>query len=152
MQGKFVGADTIDAEPMREVLSAWLQLKDLVRLQETGNNKLKMKLAEVAIALDDDYDEMFELLTTGTLTPRRTGRLRNLPGAVRQGGRPAGLDPFCGPGRVTAALRTGPGAGEPVDQPHAQAPSGQVPVDGPGRHQGGVGVDPAKGLHHVPRN
>lgn len=68
VQGKFVGADTIDAEPLREVLSAWLQLKDLVRLQETGNNKLKVKLAEVAIALDDDYDVMFELLTTGTLT------------------------------------------------------------------------------------
>lgn len=69
MQGKFVEADSIDAEPLREVLSAWLQLKDLVRLQETGNNKLKMKLAEVAIALEDDYDVMFELLTTGTLTP-----------------------------------------------------------------------------------
>ena len=69
VQGKFVGADTIDAEPLREVLSAWLQLKDLVRLQETANNRLKMKLAEVAIALDDDYDVMFELLTTGTLTP-----------------------------------------------------------------------------------
>ncbi len=69
VQGKFVGADTIDAEPLREVLSAWLQLKDLARLQETANNKLKMKLAEVALALDDDYDVMFELLTTGTLTP-----------------------------------------------------------------------------------
>lgn len=69
VQGKFVGAESIDAEPLREVLSAWLQLKNLVRLQETANNKLKMKLAEVAIALDDDYDVMFELLTTGTLTP-----------------------------------------------------------------------------------
>ena len=69
VQGKFVGADTIDAEPLREVLSAWLQLKDLARLQETANNKLKMKLAEVALALDDDYDVMFELLTTGSLTP-----------------------------------------------------------------------------------
>lgn len=69
IQGKFVGAETIDAEPLREVLSAWLQLKDLARLQETANNKLKMKLAEVAIALDDDYDVMFELLTTGNLTP-----------------------------------------------------------------------------------
>ena len=68
VQGKFVGTDSIDAEPLREVLSAWLQLKDLVRLQETANNKLKMKLAEVAIALDDEYDVMFELLTTGTLT------------------------------------------------------------------------------------
>lgn len=73
VQGKFVGADTIDAEPLREVLSAWLQLKDLARLQETANNKLKMKLAEVAIALDDDYDVMFELLTTGTLTPSAQG-------------------------------------------------------------------------------
>lgn len=69
VQGKFVGSDTIDAEPLREVLSAWLQLKDLVRLQETANNKLKVKLAEVALALDDDYDVVFELLTTGTLTP-----------------------------------------------------------------------------------
>lgn len=69
VQGKFVGDDTIDAAPLREVLSAWLQLKDLARLQETANNKLKMKLAEVAIALDDDYDVMFELLTTGQLTP-----------------------------------------------------------------------------------
>lgn len=69
VQGKFVGADTIDAEPLREVLSAWLQLKDLVRLQETANSKLKMKLAELALALDDDYDVMFELLTTGALTP-----------------------------------------------------------------------------------
>jgi hypothetical protein len=69
VQGKFVGADAIDAEPLREVLSAWLQLKDLVRLQETANNKLKQRLAEIALALDDDYDVMFELLTTGTLTP-----------------------------------------------------------------------------------
>lgn len=68
VQGKFVGADSIDAEPLREVLSAWIQLKDLVRLQETANNKLKTKLAEVALALDDDYDVMFELLTTGILT------------------------------------------------------------------------------------
>src|ERR1700761_9574367 len=43
IQGKFVGADAIDAVPLREVLSAWLQLKDLARLQETGNARLKMK-------------------------------------------------------------------------------------------------------------
>jgi hypothetical protein len=69
VQGKFVGSDTIDAEPLREVLSAWLQLKDVVRLQESGNNKLKVKLSEVALALEDDYDVVFELLTTGILTP-----------------------------------------------------------------------------------
>ena len=69
IQGKFIGADKIDAEPLREVLSSWLQLKDLVRLQETGNNKLKQRLSELAIALDDEYDIHFELLTTATLTP-----------------------------------------------------------------------------------
>jgi hypothetical protein len=68
MQGKFVGSETIDSEPLREVLSAWIQLKDVVRLQETANNKLKQRLAEVALALDNDYDVAFELITTGTLT------------------------------------------------------------------------------------
>lgn len=69
IQGKFIGADKVDAEPLREVLSSWIQLKDLVRLQETANNKLKQRLSELAIALDDEYDIHFELLTTATLTP-----------------------------------------------------------------------------------
>lgn len=68
VQGKFVGVETIDAEPLREVLSSWVQLKDIVRLQETANNKLKQRLAEVATALDDEYDVAFELITTGTLS------------------------------------------------------------------------------------
>src|SRR5271157_5439342 len=38
IQGKFIGAEKVDAEPLREVLASWIQLKDLVRLQETGNN------------------------------------------------------------------------------------------------------------------
>lgn len=68
IQGKFVNSTTIDAEPLREVLSSWVQLKDLVRLQETGNTKLKQKLSEVAIALEDEYDVEFELITTASLT------------------------------------------------------------------------------------
>lgn len=68
IQGKFVGTETIDAEPLREVLASWIQLKDLVRLQEAANNRLKQRLAEVALALDEDYDVAFELITTGTLT------------------------------------------------------------------------------------
>ncbi|GAB6392662.1 MAG: AIPR family protein [Treponematales bacterium] len=68
IQGKFFGGETVDAEPLREVLSAWVQLKDLVRLQETANNKLKQKLAEVAIAFDENYDVEFELITTSSLT------------------------------------------------------------------------------------
>jgi hypothetical protein len=68
IKGKFVGVDSIDAEPLREVLSAWIQLKDIVRLQETANSKLKQRLAEVGLALDNEYDVAFELITTGTLT------------------------------------------------------------------------------------
>jgi hypothetical protein len=68
IQGKFFGGETVDAEPLREVLSAWVQLKDLVHLQETANNKLKQKLAEVALAFDENYDVEFELITTSSLT------------------------------------------------------------------------------------
>lgn len=68
VQGKFVGSEKVDAEPLREVLSSWIQLKDLVRLQETANSKLKKRLSELSIALEDEYDINFELLTTGSLT------------------------------------------------------------------------------------
>ena len=68
IQGKFIGAPSVDAEPLREVLSAWIQMRDLVRLQEVGNNKLKQKLAEVARAIEDEYEVCFELITTATLT------------------------------------------------------------------------------------
>lgn len=68
VQGKFIGGTTVDAEPLREVLSAWIQMRDLVRLQEVGNNKLKQKLSEVARALEDEYEICFELITTAGLT------------------------------------------------------------------------------------
>lgn len=67
-QGKFIGSSKVDAEPLREVLSSWIQLKDLVRLQEVANDKLKRKLAEVARAFEDEYEVAFELLTTAELT------------------------------------------------------------------------------------
>jgi len=69
LQGKFIGSDRVDAEPLREVLSAWVQLKDLVRLQEVGNAKLKRKLADISKALEDEYELCFELITTSALTP-----------------------------------------------------------------------------------
>ncbi len=69
IQGKFIGGDVINAEPLREVLSSWIQFKDLVRLQEVGNNKLKRKLSEIARALEtDEYEIVFELITTATLS------------------------------------------------------------------------------------
>ena len=68
IQGKFIQGGTVDAEPLREVLSSWLQIKDLARLQNVANQKLARKLRELAIALEEDYEVSFELITTGTLT------------------------------------------------------------------------------------
>jgi len=63
-----MGGGAVDAAPLREVLSSWLQFRDLVRLQEVGNHKLKRKLSEIARVLEDDYEIAFELITTASLT------------------------------------------------------------------------------------
>jgi len=68
IQGKFISNGVVDAEPLREVLSSWMQLKDLVNLQTVGNEKLQSKLSEVAGALEDEYEVCFELITTAKLT------------------------------------------------------------------------------------
>lgn len=68
IQGKFIGASSVDAEPLREVLSAWLQIKNLVNLQETANSKLKISLVDLANALNEDYTIYFELITTSNFT------------------------------------------------------------------------------------
>jgi len=68
IQGKFISNGPVDAEPLREVLASWIQLKDIVRLQETGNQKLKQRLPEVGMALEEEYSVAFELIATGELT------------------------------------------------------------------------------------
>ena len=68
VQGKFIQSGTVDSEPLREVLSSWIQIKDLARLQNVANRKLARKLPELAAALEDDYEISFELITTGELT------------------------------------------------------------------------------------
>ena len=68
IQGKFYSGDTVNAEPLREVLSSWIQIKDLQKLQENANEKLKIKINEISIALEDDYEICFELITTSELT------------------------------------------------------------------------------------
>lgn len=68
IQGKFVKPEAIDAEPLREVLAAWTRLKDLPRLQLECSGKLAERLEAMRVALEDDYDVQFELLTTGQLT------------------------------------------------------------------------------------
>ena len=56
IQGKFYKGDVVNAEPLREVLSSWIQIKDLSHLQEGANHKLQVKINEIANALDDDYE------------------------------------------------------------------------------------------------
>ena len=68
IQGKFISNSLVDAEPLREVLSSWVQLKDLAKLQENANSKLKQRLSELSVALDDGYDTHFELIVTSNLT------------------------------------------------------------------------------------
>lgn len=68
IQGKFISASSVDGEPLREVLGAWLRLQDLPLLQKDSNERLRLKLESVRRALEDDYEVVFELLTIGTLT------------------------------------------------------------------------------------
>lgn len=68
MQGKFYKGDTVDAEPLHEVISSWIQIKNLAKLQEAANEKLQAKISEIATALEDDYEVCFELITTSGLT------------------------------------------------------------------------------------
>ena len=68
IQGKFYKGDTVDAEPLREVTSSWIQIKNLAKLQEAANEKLQAKISEIATALEDDYEVCFELITTSGMT------------------------------------------------------------------------------------
>jgi hypothetical protein len=67
VQSKFF-AGSVDHAPLHEVLSAWFRIQDVATLQENCNNQLKIKLETVAEALSEDYEVVFELVTTGTLT------------------------------------------------------------------------------------
>jgi len=67
IQSKFY-ANSVDHQPLQEVLAAWLQIQNLHALQESSNPKLKIKLEAVSAALEDEYEIIFELLTTGHLT------------------------------------------------------------------------------------
>lgn len=68
IQGKFFTTSKVDHTPLHEVLAAWLHIQNLPLLQESANQRLKVKLEAVSEALQDDYEVVFELLTTGELT------------------------------------------------------------------------------------
>ena len=69
IQGKFYSGEKIDAQPLREVLSSWIMINNLEKLQESANDRLASKINEIRMAIDeDDYDICFELITTSSLT------------------------------------------------------------------------------------
>jgi hypothetical protein len=67
-QGKFFTTTSVDGGPIQEILTAWLRIQDIPTLQEAANEKLRPKLEAVAEALKDEYEVVFELVTTGELT------------------------------------------------------------------------------------
>jgi hypothetical protein len=69
IQGKFYQTTKIDSDPLKEILLAWVRLQDLHSLQADGNDKLKERIEALNQALEDEYNIIFELLTTGELTP-----------------------------------------------------------------------------------
>src|SRR5262245_37694127 len=68
VQGKFFSSASVDQQPLQEILSAWCQVQNLPQLQDHANSRLRMKLDELSVAIDEDYEVDFELLTTGKLT------------------------------------------------------------------------------------
>ena len=69
IQGKFYTGETINAEPVREVISSWSQLQDIPTLQNNANHKLQLKLSEISNAINNDgYSVCFELITTSTFS------------------------------------------------------------------------------------
>jgi hypothetical protein len=68
VQGKFYNAKIIDSEPLQEILSAWARIQNLHSLQNDGNDRLKERIEALRHAIEQEYDIVFELLTTGTLS------------------------------------------------------------------------------------
>ena len=56
IQGKFYTGPTINAEPIREIVSVWNQMKDMEQMQQSANFHLMKKLCEISNVIDnDDY-------------------------------------------------------------------------------------------------
>ena len=68
IQGKFYTGDSVNGEPVREVITVHSKLADIKTLQKDCNAKLAAKLSEVAQALEDNYTISYELITTSKFT------------------------------------------------------------------------------------
>ena len=83
-QGKFFTTTSVDGGPIQEILSAWLRIQDIPSLQEAANQKLRPKLEAVAEALKDEYEVVFELVTTGVLTDAARGDLESFQNKITE--------------------------------------------------------------------
>lgn len=84
IQGKFYSGNTIDATPLREVLASWVEIKNLPKLQEDANEKLRVKISEIATAIEDNYEIVFELITMAELTESAKADLKTFQEALSE--------------------------------------------------------------------
>lgn len=69
IQAKFFAAPLVEQEPLLEVLAGWLHLQGLPAVPENANPRVQARVAVAAGALEQGYELILELLTTGELTP-----------------------------------------------------------------------------------
>jgi hypothetical protein len=69
---------------LQEILSAWVRIQDLHSLQTDGNDKLKERIEALRQALEDEYDVVFELVTTGKLTDAAEADLKAFADKLEQ--------------------------------------------------------------------
>ena len=84
VQGKFIDSSAVDSGPLNEILSAWVRIQNLQSLQTDGNDKLKERIESLRQAVDDEYDIVFELLTTGNLTDAAEKDLKEFSNRLEQ--------------------------------------------------------------------
>lgn len=89
IQGKFYSMTVVDHEPLQEILAAWMQIQNLPALQENANSKLKVKLEALAEAIQDDYEVIFELVTTGRLSDSASADLKAFQETITEFERPS---------------------------------------------------------------
>ncbi len=65
IQGKFNNG-IIDRSAVEELFTAWRRIEDLEYLQQTGNQRLKERIEALRLAIDEEYELVFELISTAS--------------------------------------------------------------------------------------
>jgi hypothetical protein len=81
IQGKFIKPSSVDATPVREVLSAWERLRDLPTLQLECSGKLAERLETMRLALEAVMNlDQSSYFSSRAFIPRMEGWGRSEPG------------------------------------------------------------------------